>query len=188
MGESENTLRKYIEWRPFIAPVCKEVRSHYSHSYNKKRANKWKITDGSQIVSACNAGDHDSIPGSGRSTVKGIGYPLQYSWASLVAQLVKNPPVMWETWVWSLGRSPGEWNGYPFQYSGLEDSTESLWGHKESDMTERLSLPLRLFREMRLRSKPPAWVLERHENSKELEARSPYREKKPLESQTGRNI
>ena len=40
--------------------------------------------------------------GSGRSNGEGIGYPLQYSWASLVAQLVKNPPAMWETWVLSL--------------------------------------------------------------------------------------
>ena len=53
--------------------------------------------------SACNAGDPGSIPGSGRSTGEGIGYPLQYSWASLVAQLVKNLPSMWETWVQSLG-------------------------------------------------------------------------------------
>ena len=53
--------------------------------------------------SACNAGDTGLIPGSGRPTGKGIGYPLQYSWASLVAQLVKNPPAMWETWVQSLG-------------------------------------------------------------------------------------
>ena len=43
------------------------------------------------------------IPGLGRSTEEGIGYPLQYSWASLVAQLVKNPPAMQETWVRSLG-------------------------------------------------------------------------------------
>ena len=48
---------------------------------------------------ACNAGDSDSIPGSGRSAGEGIGYPLQYSWASLVAQLVKILPAMWETWV-----------------------------------------------------------------------------------------
>ena len=41
---------------------------------------------------ACNAEDPGSIPGSGRSTGAGIGYLLQYSWASLVAQLVKNPP------------------------------------------------------------------------------------------------
>ena len=53
--------------------------------------------------SACSAGDPGSIPGLGRSTGEGIGYPLQYSWASLVAQLVKNLPAMWETWVQSLG-------------------------------------------------------------------------------------
>ena len=41
---------------------------------------------------ACNAGDPSWIPGSGRSAGEGIGYPLQYSWASTVAQLVKNPP------------------------------------------------------------------------------------------------
>ena len=43
------------------------------------------------------------IPGSGRATGEEIGYPFQYSWASLVAQLVNNPPAMWETWVRSLG-------------------------------------------------------------------------------------
>ena len=53
--------------------------------------------------SACNAGDPGSIPGSERSPGEGIGYPLQYSWASLVAQVVKNPPAMQETWVRSLG-------------------------------------------------------------------------------------
>ena len=52
--------------------------------------------------SACNAGDPGLIPGSGRSA-EGIGYPLQYSWAFLVAQLVKNPPAMRETRVQSLG-------------------------------------------------------------------------------------
>ena len=45
--------------------------------------------------SACNAGDPSSIPGLGRSPVEGIGYPLQYSLVSLVAQTVKNLPVMW---------------------------------------------------------------------------------------------
>ena len=49
--------------------------------------------------SACNTGDPSLIPGLGRSTGERIGYPLQYSWASLVAQLVKNQPAMWETWV-----------------------------------------------------------------------------------------
>ena len=53
--------------------------------------------------SACNSEDPSSIPGLGRSSGEGIGYSLLYSWASLVAQLVKNPPTMWETWVWSLG-------------------------------------------------------------------------------------
>ena len=52
--------------------------------------------------SACNAGDPGSIPGLGRSDGEGIGYPLQYSWTSLVTQLVKNLPAMWETWVRSL--------------------------------------------------------------------------------------
>ena len=47
---------------------------------------------------ACNAGDPGSIPGLGRSAGEGIGYLLKYSWASLVAQLVKNLPTMWETW------------------------------------------------------------------------------------------
>ena len=70
----------------------------------------------------CNAGDLGSVPGSGRTTGEGIGYPLQYSWALLVAQLVKNPPSMRETWVQGvpgLGKSPGEWNIYPLQYSCL---------------------------------------------------------------------
>ena len=47
----------------------------------------------------CNAGDPGLIPGSGRSPGEGTGYPLQYSWTSLVAQLVKNLPAVWETWV-----------------------------------------------------------------------------------------
>ena len=73
--------------------------------------------------SACNAADPSSIPGSGRPTEEGIGYPFQYSLASLVAQLVKNLPAIWETWVPSLGWEdalkgkttlssilPGEWS------------------------------------------------------------------------------
>ena len=53
--------------------------------------------------SACNVGDPGSIPGFGRSAGEGIGYPLQYSWAFLVAQLVKNPPAVQGTWFQSLG-------------------------------------------------------------------------------------
>ena len=47
--------------------------------------------------STCNARDPSLIPGSGRSTGERMGYPLQYSWASLVAQMVKKPPAVWET-------------------------------------------------------------------------------------------
>ena len=53
--------------------------------------------------STCNGGDPSFTSGLGRSPGEGIGYPLQYSWASLVAQLEKNPPVMRETWIRSLG-------------------------------------------------------------------------------------
>ena len=75
--------------------------------------------------SACNVGDLNSIPGLGRSAGEGIGYLLQCYWASPVAQLVKNLPAMWETWVQSLGwGSPGEGKGYPLQYS------YSPWNHK----------------------------------------------------------
>ena len=52
---------------------------------------------------SCNAGDPSLIPGFERSAGEGIGYPFQYSWVSLVAQLVKNLPAIQETWVRSLG-------------------------------------------------------------------------------------
>ena len=84
--------------------------------------------------SACNAGDSSSIPGSGRSAGEGIGCPLQDSWASLVAQLVKNLPAMQGDLgsIPGLGRSPGGGKGYSLQYSGLENSMGySPWGHKE---------------------------------------------------------
>ena len=61
----------------------------------------WYSSVGKEPI--CNAGDPGLIPRSGRSVGEGIGYPLQYSWFSLVAQLVKNLPAMWETWVQSLG-------------------------------------------------------------------------------------
>ena len=57
----------------------------------------------SSVGKECNAGDPSSILGLERSTGEGIGYPLQYSWASLVAQLVKNPPAMRESWLRYLG-------------------------------------------------------------------------------------
>ena len=78
--------------------------------------------------SACNVGDAGLIPGSGRSPGEGIGYPLQYSWASLVAQLVKNLPGNAGDLgsIPRLGRSPGEENSYPYQYSGLENSMDCI--------------------------------------------------------------
>ena len=89
--------------------------------------------------SACNAGDPGLIPGSGRSVGERIGYPLQNSWASLVAQLVKNPPcnVGYLGSIPGLGRSPGEGNGYPHQYSGLENSMDCIvHGVANSQTTE----------------------------------------------------
>ena len=77
---------------------------------------------------ACNAGDPGSIPGPGRSSGEEIGYPLQYSWASLVAQLVKNPLTMQKTWVQTPGwEDPLEkGKGYQLQYSGLENSMDCV--------------------------------------------------------------
>ena len=95
--------------------------------------------------STCNAGDPSSISGSGRFAGEGIGYPLQYSWTSLVAQLVKNLPATWErrpgfdSWVgkipWKRERLP-----IPVFWPGEFYGLYSPWGYKESDITERLSL------------------------------------------------
>ena len=93
--------------------------------------------------SSCNAGDPSSIPGLGKSAGEGIVYPLQYSWISLVAQLVKNPPAVQETQLQSLAWE-GPWRRerlptpvfWPGEFHGLY----SPWGLKESDRTERLSL------------------------------------------------
>ena len=89
--------------------------------------------------SACNAGDPGSIPGSGRSAGEGIGYPLQYSWASLVAQLLKNPPAMRETWSdpwvrngWRRERpAPGFWLEKPTDctvHRVVKSQTGKPWG------------------------------------------------------------
>ena len=89
--------------------------------------------------SACKAGN----PGSGRMAGEGIGYPFRYSWASLVAQLVKDLPATWETWVWSMiGEDPLE-KGKVTHSSILAWKFHGLyspWSCKESDMTEQLSL------------------------------------------------
>jgi len=88
---------------------------------------------------AYSAGDPGLIPGLGRSTGEGIGYPLWYTWASLVAQLVKNLPAMQETWVgkitWRRERLP-----IPVLWPREFCRLYSPQGLKELDTTEQLSL------------------------------------------------
>ena len=84
------------------------------------------------------------IPGSGRSPREGIGYPLQYSWTSLVTQIVKNLPAMWETWVRSLSCRDSLGEGMATHSSNLAwriPMDRGAWwtailGVTESDMTE----------------------------------------------------
>ena len=86
------------------------------------------------------------ILGSGRTFAEGIGYPFQYSWASLMAQMVKNLPAMPETWVQSLGwKFPWRkaWQPTPVFMPGESPGQRSLvcyslWGCKELDRTEQL--------------------------------------------------
>ena len=90
----------------------------------------------------CSEGDPSSIPGLGRSPQQWLGYPLQYSWASLVAQMVKNLPAMQEAWVQSLGWEDSLEEGMATHSSILawRIPTDTVpWGHKESEMTEQLS-------------------------------------------------
>ena len=144
---------------PFIGKCVLEIRTHHHHVFcNPPPFPSGDITifeceslnfqetyhlgfPGSSAgkESACNAGDPGSIPGLGRSSEKGIGYPLQSSWASLMAQLVKNLPVMQETWVISLG-----WED-PLEKRTATHSSSLAWRipwtaqsmrHKESDTAE----------------------------------------------------
>ena len=82
--------------------------------------------------SACSAGDPGSIPGSRRSAGEGIGYPLQYSWASLVALLVKTPPAVWETWVRSL-----DWED-PLEKGTANHSSILAWRIPQSIGSQRV--------------------------------------------------
>ena len=97
--------------------------------------------------SACNARDPGLIPGSRRSPGEGNGNPPQYSWASLVAQMVKNLPAKWETWVQSLGwQDPLEKGtathssilAWRIPWTEEPDGLESM-GCKELDTTEQLT-------------------------------------------------
>ena len=85
--------------------------------------------------SACKAGDPGLIPVLGTSAGKGIAYPLQHSWASLVAQLVKNQLAVQETWVQSLGWEDPLEKGKATYSSILAGEFHGLWGCKELDMT-----------------------------------------------------
>ena len=102
-------------------------------SYSKTRITLGKLEKSVTLPysSACSAGNPGLIPRSGRSTGEGIGYSVQYSWASLVAQTVKNPPAMWGTWVgnipWRRERLPapvfwpGEFHGVAKCWTPLRD-------------------------------------------------------------------
>ena len=80
---------------------------------------------------SCNAGDPGWISRLGQSAGEGIDYPLQYSWASLVAQLIKESACDEGDLgsIPGLGRFPGEGKGYPLQHSGLENSMKSSIVH-----------------------------------------------------------
>ena len=97
MEEGMATRSSILAWRLLMAgysPWCKESDTTEQPTTAQRRRMSRLPGSSAGKESACNAGDPDSIPGSGRSPEKGIGYPLQYSWASLVAQTVKNPPAM----------------------------------------------------------------------------------------------
>ena len=86
------------------------------------------------------------FPGAGRSSTEETDHPLQYSWASLVAQTVKNPPAKWETWVQSLSWEHSLEEDMAIHSSILawripmdRGAWWALWGCRESDTTEWLS-------------------------------------------------
>ena len=99
---SKGSCACHTESQTLTAGICSKVR-FYLQGANCQQC-VLSFPDGSiGKESACHAGDLGSIPGLRRSPAEGIGYPLQYSWASLVAQTLKNPPATQETWVRSLG-------------------------------------------------------------------------------------
>ena len=114
------------------------------------------------LKSTCNAGDPRSSPGSGRSAGGGTGYPLQYSWASLVAQLVKNllqcRRPRFDPWVRKIS-----WRreGHPLQYSGLENSTNRVTWQLQSMESQRVGHNWATFTFTLLNEKPIFSVLRR---------------------------
>ena len=125
--------------------------------FASRKKDTWGLPGGpAGKESACNAGNPGSIPGLGRSPGEVIGYPLQYSWASPVAQVVKNRPTMWETWVGKIrwrragqptpvflpGESP--WTEGPggvqprgSQRVGHDGATKPSTGRKTEDICNR---------------------------------------------------
>ena len=111
-GHKESEMTEWLNWSQVHTDKPNYLNQDTSgtaifrvvhlHS-NQQNSNEGFPSSSVGKESTCNAGDPGSIPGSGRSSGEGIGYSLQFVWASLVAQLTKNPPAMWETWVRSLG-------------------------------------------------------------------------------------
>ena len=139
----EFSRHEYWSGYPFPSPGNKLILN----SFIEKKKSVGFPGSSTGKGSTCNAGDTGSIPGSGRSTGEGIDYPLQYPWAFLMAQMVRNPPAMWVTgfdpWI---GKIPWrrEWLPTPVFWPGEFHGKRSLesygpWGRKESDTTERLS-------------------------------------------------
>ena len=137
-GKGKTTHSSVLAWR---IPWTKELDTteglslHFIHPFMGSPGSS------AGKESTCNPGDLGWVPGSGRSPGGGIGYPLQYSWASLVAQMAKNLPAMWETQdtfpIPGLGRSPGGGHGNPFQYSCLENPKDrEAWKATEHRVTK----------------------------------------------------
>ena len=127
----------------FVLHTSSDLLYHFRQLCYYRILNWWFNISWLRICLQCRRPWFDSWVGKIRW--RGIGYPLQYSWASLVAQLVKNLPAMQETWVRSLGWEDPLEKGkattllfWPGELQGLY----SPWGHKESDTTEQLSLSL----------------------------------------------
>ena len=125
------------QWRKWLSENQEQrpVLTHWSWASRLQNCEKINFYCDSSVSkeSACNAGHPSLIPGSGRSPGEGKGYPLQSFWASLVAQLVKNPPTRNAGSLGStpeLGRYHGEGKGYPLQYYGLENSMDGPWARK----------------------------------------------------------
>ena len=130
---------------------CRRILYQLSHR-GSPRILEWvayPFSSGPSSTRNRNAGDPGSIPGLGSSPREGTGYLLQCSWASLVVQMEKNPPAMWETWARSLGWEDPLKEGMATHSSilawkilmdrGAWWAAVYPWSHKESDMTEQLS-------------------------------------------------